>query len=215
MLKMPLSKRTGQYGYYWGNDFASSNALNMDKMKINAEYIYKGLSVKGFTKEAICGILGNMQTESTINPGRWESDRVGGAPRGHGYGLVQWTPYNKYTNWCAGDDPSSMDKNLDRICYEVEHGIQWLKTKKYPITFRQFSKSTESPEYLANAFLCNYERPKEPNQPRRGRQARFWYEYLSGGGISPSPTPTPDESNQTKNKIKWLVARCLRINIRR
>lgn len=210
---MPLSIRSGNYGNYWGNDFASSKALNMDQMKLNAEYIYNGLSAKGFTKESICGMLGNIQTESTINPGRWESDRVGGHPKGHGYGLVQWTPYNKYTNWCNGD-PSTMDNNLERINYEVENGIQWIKTKKYPLTFRQFKTSTDSPDYLANAFLTNYERPRDPIQPRRGRQALFWYDFLNGVSPQPSPTPTPTPEKSVINTRKWLAARCFRINIR-
>ena len=51
--------------------------MNMDEMKINAIYIYSALSDAGWTLNAIAGILGNMQSESAINPGRWQSDRVG------------------------------------------------------------------------------------------------------------------------------------------
>lgn len=44
-----------------------------NQMETNAEYIYNYLKKKGFTKNAICGILGNMNSESTINPAVWQS----------------------------------------------------------------------------------------------------------------------------------------------
>ena len=82
---MALEKRTGEFGEYWGNTFDSSNALSLEQMKINATYIWNSLSQKGWTKNAVAGMLGNMQSESSINPGRWQSDRVGGESEGHGY----------------------------------------------------------------------------------------------------------------------------------
>lgn len=65
---MGLSLRTGTFGNYWGNDYNTSNPLTLEQMKINAEYIAKSLLVSGFTLNAICGMLGNMQSESSINP---------------------------------------------------------------------------------------------------------------------------------------------------
>lgn len=192
---MGLSERTGTYGKYWGNDYNSSTALNISQMKVNAEYIYASLHASGWSLNAICGMLGNMQSESSINPGRWESNVVGGNPERHGYGLVQWTPYTKYTNWIVNQgysDPSEMDANLYRINYEVENGIQWISTSSYPMSFQEFKTSNDSPYNLAMAFLANYERPADPNQPSRGTQANEWYEYLSGV-TPPGPTPTNKE----------------------
>lgn len=183
---MAAIERTGQFGTYWGNEYDSSNALSKAKMKVNAEYIYASLTDSGWSLNAICGMLGNMQTESSINPGRWQSNHVGGDPSGHGYGLVQWTPYTKYTNWATSNgysDPSTMDSNLARINYEVEHHLQWISTTQYPMSFEEFKTSTQDPYTLGLMFLKNYERPANPNQPVRGKQANEWYEYLSG--ISP------------------------------
>ena len=59
----------------------------------NAKYIYKFFSNKGWTKNAICGMLGNMQGDSGIIADIEE--REGGG----GYGLVQWTPKSKLVNW--------------------------------------------------------------------------------------------------------------------
>lgn len=78
-----------------------------------------------------------------------------------------------------------MDNNLLRILYEVENNIQWIATSSYNYTFREYTQSTDTPYNLAIAFVTNYERPADPNQPQRGIQAEFWYDYL--GGIPPTP----------------------------
>lgn len=92
-------------------------------------------------------------------------------------GLVQWTPYTKYTNWVSGD-PSTMDNNLSRILYEVQNNLQWIATTEYNYSFSDFTQSTDTPYNLAMAFLNNYERPSDPNQPSRGTQAEYWYKFL-------------------------------------
>lgn len=65
---MAIILRTGLFGTYWGNTYDSSNTLTMEQMKANANYIYRYLSSKGWTINAISGLLGNMQSESAINP---------------------------------------------------------------------------------------------------------------------------------------------------
>ena len=65
---MGLEERTGIQGTYWGNTYNSSNALNQSQMEVNANYIWKYLKAQGWTKNAVAGILGNMQSESSINP---------------------------------------------------------------------------------------------------------------------------------------------------
>lgn len=206
---MGLELFHGEYGNYYGNTYDSSNPLNMDQMKLNAHYIYDYFRNRAYTKNAICGMLGNMQSESTINPGRWQSDRVGGDPSGHGYGLVQWTPYTKYTTWIGvNNHPETMNHNLDRIVFEVDKGIQWISTDTYNFSFADFVKSSETPEYLALAFLACYERPADPNQPIRATQARFWWDYLTD---TPPTPPTPPV--RVKNTKKWLISNQIKINI--
>ena len=116
-------------------------------------------------------------------------------------GLVQWTPYTKYTNWILPADPSTMDNNLSRILYEIQNNLQWIATTQYNYSFSDFTHSTDTPYNLALAFLANYERPADPNQPARGRQAEYWFQFL--GGITPIIIK--------KKKFKWvLYARKLR-----
>ena len=75
-----------------------SNAyLSQSQMTDNAQYIADYLFARGWTQNAIAGILGNMQRESTMNPGLWESLIYGNMSSG--YGLVQWTPATGYISW--------------------------------------------------------------------------------------------------------------------
>lgn len=184
--------------------FHSKNAfLSESEMQENAKYIYAKLSKNGWTLNAIAGMLGNMETESTINPGIWQNLDSGNTSLG--YGLVQWTPATKYIDWCndKGIEPSHMDSALARIEYEVKTpGLQWIATSSYNFSFEDFKKSTLSPEYLADAFLKNYERPADGEQPNRQTQARYWYDWLlENGGYIPTPTP----SNKKKKGYKWVI----------
>lgn len=191
---MATFQRTGEFGLYYGSEFNSSVPLSTNQQKLNARYIYNYLSSKGWTINAIAGILGNMQSESAINPGRWQSDNVGNTSAG--YGLVQWTPATKYLNWLpSGSDASTMDNNLSRIIYELEHGIQWISTSAYPMSFREFTQSYDSAYNLGMAFVTNYERPASIST-QRGRNATNWYNYLIG--IYPSYT-------FEKKKFKWVL----------
>lgn len=98
-----------------------------------------------------------------------------------------------------------MDNNLSRIIYEIENNLQWIPTQTYNFSFEEFSKSELSPYELGLAFLSNYERPADPNQPQRGTQAEFWFEFLGGviiGGVI-----------TRKKKNKWLLERNKKILI--
>lgn len=167
----------------------SSNAfLNAKQQKVNAQYIMDYLLKAGWTPNAVAGVLGNIQTESTLNPGIWQNLRSNNL--NGGYGLVQWTPATKYINWAKnkGLDYTKIDTNLERILYEVKKNIQWSNPK---MTFKQFTQSKASPYDLGMLFLKHYERPKDMNQPVRGRQAEQWFKILNTSIPKPEPTPTP------------------------
>lgn len=172
---MSKIKLTGSFGDYWTNPYNESYPLNLEEMKINATYIFKALNSRGWTKNAICGFLGNVSQESSINPGRWQNDSPGNTNLG--YGLVQWTPATKYINW-VGNNPNFIDNNLRRIDYEYVNNIQYSETTSYPISFRDFINSNESVEYLTNAWLYNYERAGVPATEERLNWARYWQDYF-------------------------------------
>lgn len=166
------------------NWIARNGYLSRSEQENNATIIYSYLSNKGWSINAIAALLGNMEVESTINPGIWESltsnpeayyEANGRYP---GFGLVQWTPYTKYSNWAGSDWRTNYNKQLERIIWEMNNGEQYIPTTSYPETFKEFSTSTKSAYYLAGAFLYNYERPKKPNAADRGERAESWLAFL-------------------------------------
>lgn len=170
--------------------------LNDEQMTGNAQYILNYLLKKGWSKNSVCGMLGNMQTESTINPGIWQSLKAGNYDGG--YGLVQWTPATNFTTWASQNGYAMDDINgqLERIIWEVANHEQWISTSAYPMSFSQYIKSTDSPYNLAMVFIANYERPENPSQPIRGTQAQHWFDILSGDDGS---------AEVIKKAIEWAV----------
>ena len=172
------------YSYSYGTTnnliiYCSNSYLTQSQMASNAQYILNYLRARGWTKNAVCGMLGNMQTESTINPGIWQSLQENNM--NVGFGLVQWTPASKFINWANenGLYYLNIDSQLMRILYEVENKIQWYSTSNYPMSFANFTQSTQSPSYLAAAFIYNYERPASYSTLSvRQSQANYWYNNL-------------------------------------
>lgn len=179
--------------------------LTHAEMEDNARYIWNYLGVRGWSRNAVAGMLGNMETESTINPGIWQGLNGGVGPA---FGLVQWDPYTKYTNWCdeLGIDPEHMDSALTRIEYELENGLQYYATPNYPETFAEFKVSTATPYYLGMAFLANYERPADPDQPARGVQAEYWFSFLEGITPEDPSNPAPAKKKKRLPLILLLAA---------
>lgn len=150
----------------------------------NAIAIYNYWKAQGWTTQAICGFLGNVQQESVFNPALIEHG-------GTGHGFVQWTPptdlykvldvlYGKHDDW---EDPI---KQLSVILAEFQQssgiknwGIepQWYSTSTYPMTWKQWTQSTVDTGVLALVWQANYERPGSLHQ-ERATWARAWYKYI-------------------------------------
>ena len=161
---------------------------------------YNYLKKKGFTKNAICGILGNMNSESTINPAVWQSlnDMY------LGYGLVQWDDGKLFIDWAkkegvisaataeavnslAYSNPKKlMDAELDYLIVSMNTVGNWFKPdnnqSKYgtseTLTASQFKVSNKSADILARIFCGHYERPGVPKISERVANAKKWYNFL-------------------------------------
>ena len=163
--------------------------------------------IKMWTLNAIAGLLGNMEVESTINPGVWQHGMTGNL--NVGFGLVQWTPASNYTNWADEYGITWNDGyyQVHWIHYETERQGQWIQTSEYPLTFKQFRQSTESPEYLASCFLKNFERAGVEVEDERREYARKWYDYLKdlyGDDSEPEPD-TPSNIKYKKSHYKFFL----------
>lgn len=147
----------------------------------NVQFIYDFFSDRGWSAQAIAGMLGNMETESYLYPHIWEGGTEPGTGTGPGYGLVQWTPETNLTDWAEANDldPSEIETQCLRIQFEFDNNEQYIPTDEYPMTAEEFMVSTESPYTLAMVFLHNYERPASTDQPQRGDQAEYWFDHIT------------------------------------
>ena len=162
----------------------SNNYLTESQMQGNALEVYNFFSARGWTLNAIAGMLGNMERESNINPGLWQSLDYGNYSGG--YGLVQWTPATNYTDWASSRGYSITDPQGQMVWIDtmtVSSG-QWIATSEYNLSFAAFKASTQSPEWLASAFLKNFERAGVEAEDERRSDARKWYNYLAQNGSS-------------------------------
>ena len=162
-----------QTGEWYGENLPPPY-LPMNKAKMNAKAVANycfNLSKHNWKKESVMAICGNMFSESHLNPRQYE-DGIKRSPNtpGKGYGLVQWTKMQnlidrakKIKQYKTYD---TMFTQLQVIDYEADHGLQWIKTSAYPLTFKEFmeNEGNHSLEYLVGAWLKNYERPRDQSQ---------------------------------------------------
>lgn len=155
----------------------------------NAHAFKDQMSGYGWTLNAICGALGNIDHESQINPGQWQKNYAVGS-RNAGFGLPQFTPAYKYTDWASlkGRDKYSGYWQCYTINFQ-DSGTEW--TPKTYMSYSDFKASTASATYLCEVFMNCYERPGDPQLSTRQAYAAKWYEYFSGSPPDPDPPPTP------------------------
>lgn len=199
----PSNKASYTLLYRWENgavtDWIKGNRyLSTGEQQNNATLVYAYLLDKGWTVNAIAGLLGNMQQESTICP---DLDERGGS----GYGLVQWTPKTNYTNWANANGYDITDGNyqLQWINEETIKQGQWIETSAYPISFDEFKVSLESPEYLATCFEKNFERPATSHPERQG-YARWWLDWYNGSYVPPTNPPQTGDTSFEKSMPIWM-----------
>ena len=174
------------------------------KMNNNALILWDYFNRKGWTNEAIAGLFGNIYVESKFGPDQGEYDGGGG------YGLTQWTPPTGLKKWAssAGLDYKDGHTQMKYIQREME-GLeeQYYPVENYPISSKAFMKSKQSPEYLASAFLYNYERPSVLAESTRKEQARKWYNQILkwDSGETPKPPDPPPTPVVKKSKMIFYM----------
>lgn len=180
----------------------------------NACLIYGSLLDKGWTLNAICGVLGNIHYESAYNPWRWYNDDIGDVTTNRAYGLVQFYPASKYIGDVHAMQSTYYAPNyLNHVGrpYDGESQLEYLDvyadyipTQDYPITFADYKTNVILSAGTCGAiWLYNYERPNNPSQYEQARRecAEYWYGILSG--VTP-PTPTPPSSTPNNMPV-WMM----------
>ncbi|MDT3429178.1 peptidoglycan hydrolase-like protein with peptidoglycan-binding domain [Paenibacillus forsythiae] len=176
---------------------AGIGGLTDAQLKANVLYIYNYMTAKGWTKNAIAGLLGNIEQESGFNPGAWQVRHRTGA----GYGLVQWTPArNKFLKWMGNisaeqadymalNDPKKlMDKQLEYLLIEIKEikpdKREWIPTtgynSPYKMTSDEYIHSDKNVGDLALVFHGSFERSADTWKTKQVRvdNAKKWYKFL-------------------------------------
>lgn len=186
----------------------------------NAIMVYKVLAgTFKWTLNAVAAVLGNMEWESGYNPWRWGYDvplpSYDYRRDGIGYGLVQYTPPQKYIDSDISkaapgyaphfsDRSGSPDDGTAQLYFLSQATNIWYPVPPYNMSYDDFKNSDESPEYLSDVFLDTYERPADPEATRKDRQeaARFWYDYLAQ--YDPG-TPVVPPSRRRRRVPVWMM----------
>lgn len=152
----------------------------------NAYCVANNLLLKGWSINAICGVLGNMTIESFISPTFKEYG-------GDGYGLVQWTPSTNITNYMQKKNSnwrSSVDVQGNLQCDRLEderhdNPREWYVFNNVPAQFRTYSTmdafatGTSDPAKMAGCFVYCYERPGNYSTlADRQKYARYYWNLL-------------------------------------
>lgn len=199
-------------GYAYTSQEAYDNCLNIVNI----------LLFWGWALPAICGLLGNIDAECSYNFWQWEGNRILSSTSddlhnrsGPGYGFVQWTPSAEYVldtevqkrvgfgpNF--SDSPGKLTDAQTQLWAIANRTIpqgQWIPRTGFNISFTDYKVTGNSPEWCAECFVRNYERPAtDPNTgtlyflARRKARARYWYDKF----VNYSPgIPNEPESEET------------------
>lgn len=173
----------------WTYKITSSAPWNHLSASGNAKEFYNYFNALGFTLESICGMLGNIEHESFLNPGQGQ---IGG---GGGLGFIQWTPSTDLTNYVSGNWYDGA-RQCDLINREGTGAVsgRWIKTSQYKYNWTQFSKLRDVEE-ATRSYLAERERSGVAAITQRLQYANYWYQFLSGEQPEPPTPPTPTTGN--------------------
>ena len=214
--------------YQWSNKAVGAFSKTSDEAFGNAMMTWGVLHKKGWTLNAVCGVLGNIHSESGYNPWRWEGDDVRStsnynSPR-KGYGLPQFTETNIHNSVKYIDDPrakklygfgpnftdreGSQNDGTAQLLFIDAYADYYINSKYgHNVTYEEYKVSEADSGYLAVVWLSNYERPAEEQywatMSTRRENAQYWYNRLNG--LEPPDVPI---GGDTKRKLPlWMWIR--------
>lgn len=178
--------------------------MSESDMENNVLVMVELLRPVGWTDNAIAGICGCIQRESHFDPWAWQGNRIQPQsimqednPRGRAYGLVQWDSCNKYllspiAQAAPGYGPNFSDKvgsqndGTAQLVF-INTGSGYAPTTNYPEKFSEFKSSEKGADYLAAAWLYNFERPASGGSTEQQvrENGLKWYDFI----ISHEPDP--------------------------
>jgi len=181
-------------GYYYNHMTLIQNAMNV---KAFFEEHYPSM-----TKEAIIGIIANMDHESYLNPAQQEHGKGGSAS--YGYGLLMWTPARtKIVAYANQEGGNWYDGDLQLDYARISIPSTWIVSQAYPYTWAQYQTLNDYNE-ATRTFFYNFERGTWHDE--LDEYAAFWASELYGD-TPPSPEPPlpPSPEEEDEDLLLWLV----------
>jgi hypothetical protein len=154
----------------------------------------------GFTKEQAAGIVGNMISESSVEPGRKEGTNPGTVTNpsdvvefSGGWGIVQWTPAGKMIKPSrqAGVD----DATIASLAYQLDFLRKQLLGQG-PLPEKAAGDATKAAKTVEDAAIAfgghferfaGYENPNNPRYAERKANARHVFDTFAGSAPAQGP----------------------------
>ncbi len=146
-------------------------------MEQNARSIFKFLTSKGLSDEAASGVLGNIEKESSFDPGAIESN-------GEGHGIVQWSFGRKDALFA---EAARQGKSWDDLQFQLDYLWKEAFTDGYyhnQLKNEGFytSKDPVQTAYLFHKIVEVSADSYDAVVAGRGGAAKKWYDLLKGTG---------------------------------
>lgn len=182
--------------YYWYTNFTDGYtgwSLYGQEMTHNAENIFDILHKSNVTRNAAAAICGNFTWESGLNTGQWQHG-MNMIPES-GFGLGQWTPSTKFSDYIGSTAMEDMCNGLSQIEFLLYDTAQWstyyvdlntgysayyeIYVPIYP-TMEDFLRAEDDLGGMAAAWMVYWERPNALYQHLQERQdyADYWYNNI-------------------------------------
>lgn len=195
-----------------------------------SDEIFNACMQVGFTKEAACALLANLQAESALKPNNLEDTKNrslgmtdeqyteavdNGSYRNFvndagGYGLAQWTYWSRKQNLLAF--AKGQMKSIGDLGMQMDFLFKEMR-EDYPAIYSAM-KSSHDLEYLMHELLCKWENPaeKENNMKTRMAYAQGWYQKYSGW-LGDTGQNKKESSGMTVEQAKEKVLNLARAEI--
>lgn len=152
----------------------SGNSGNEKNEQNNAIIMYLYLKEKGWADNPIYAVLGNTNQESHFDPTCKNTRGSNNA-----YGLLQWDPQTKWTNWARTHGKDKTDGFGQLEFFIDTHSKEWFKKDEYQLTWDEFiHDTTHSLEWLTRAFCKEYERAGQAEMAKRITYANKWKSFF-------------------------------------
>lgn len=169
---LTLTKTIGGLVFHDENYGESSGTY--DSLTANAKKIWDFLIGKGWTKEAVAGVLGNFQLESSLNP---EAEN----PSSKAYGLAQWLGGRREKLEAYAKEKN---KPVNDINLQLEYLYHEITTDPYEKEQLGNYHTISNVDTATEEWYNRFERGGMSQEyfTKRKEYANFWYSYFTVEG---------------------------------